>query len=199
MPKNIAPQEWKFIPSLKGKHANRHIFILKTLMIKGPKSYCDLALAFLQQDPKFSTLTKASQYYEQRNQNTNFYRRCKFLEEKHYIKKFGSLYKLCGKGLFLVLAVDPKSLRNVKPAFLNDDAVDVDTLEKPEWMPREESQKNALFDATVKEVSSDPLAADIFSFTARKILLNYKINMDEISSQQLFELLNEKISKKIKK
>jgi hypothetical protein len=193
MPKNIAPEEWKFIPSLKGKHATRHIFILETLMSKGPKSYCDMALEYLQLEPKFSTLNKANQYYRQRSENSTFYKRCRFLEEKDYVKKFGSLYKLSPKGAFLVLAVNPKILGSASRDFLDD----TNDLQKPEWLSgvNEEDTIKSFQDG----FKSNPIGADVLSFAARKILLAYKINLDEISSKDLFSLLYEKTAAKLRK
>jgi hypothetical protein len=192
-----ASAEWKFIPSLKGKRAVRNLIILRLIATSpAPKSAWDLALEYLKRtDPiKFGLWTPDTLYHKRQVENAKMNRNLRFLEDKRYVQKLGSVYKLSGKAIVLLFAIDPKILKHFSPALLND-VSDVD-LEKPEWVTRVRSQE--LLEAMSKELDSNTIASDTMSFAARKILLAYKINMDEIDSQQLMELLLDKFGSRIK-
>lgn len=195
-----ASLEWKHIPSLKGKQAIMNLSILRILATSPtPKSAWDLALEYLKRtESKFSFWDPNMIYKRRMLENSKMNRRLHFLEGKQYVKKLGSIYKLCPKGMFLLLFIDPKILRHLSPNFLNDDSVDVDNVELPKWFEIGETKKDAFFKDTIEGFDCNLVTADTFSFTAKKIVLAYKINMDDISSKDLIELLNEKVRSRIK-
>lgn len=198
MPKNSL-KNWKFIPSLKGKQAQYHIFILRTLAIKGSKSCWDLALEFLKEnEPKFSQWTKYQIDYERKNRNSSFNKRLKFLQSKHYVQKLGSLYKLTFKGEFLAFILDPGIIQEIHNDLFNETIQTITLEEKPPQFGIQENWTDKETEV-FKSVFKDPTGNEIFSSIARRMIIAWKINMDDISEVELLKLLISRVKKQTKK
>lgn len=182
---------------MKGKQAKRHVFILRTLAIQGPKSCWDLAFESLKCDPKFSILKKASVYYKRQKENSTFYKRLKFLESKNYVRQLGSIYKLTSKGLCLVFCLDPGIVQLMPNSLFNETFQQINLEKKPTFLDEG--------DLTQKEIESfkaafqNQIKNETLSFIIRRLLFAWKINLDEIGETELFRLIFTKIEREAKK
>jgi hypothetical protein len=185
---------WKHIPSLKGKQASRNLIILRLLETSStPKSVWDLALDYLKHTEKKFGVWDANKIYRERmKENAKMNRRLKFLEEKKYVKKLGSVYKLTGKGTILLFAIDPQVFSQVPASFFDDDDLGAEFDVAPNYV-KQISKDHVL--KSVNDLGSNSIKSETLSFIMRKAFLSFKINMDEIGSQELVELLGEKLSK----
>ena len=193
MQKNVI-NEWKFIPSLKGIQKKNHIFILRTLTVQGPKSCWDLALEKLKhEEPRFSTLTKEAIYFKRMRENAKLNKRLRFLESKGYVEKLGSVYKSTLKGITLTIGVDPGVITSIPEGRLK---------ETYNLRPSDEKFVTSLISRDVdinkfKDDFKDPFKNENFSIMFRRMLIGWKINMDDISSEELYGLIIERVEKEI--
>ena len=193
MQKNVI-NEWKFIPSLKGIQKKNHIFILRTLTVQGPKSCWDLALEKLKhEEPRFSTLTKEAIYFKRMRENAKLNKRLRFLESKGYVEKLGSVYKSTLKGITLTIGVDPGVITSIPEGRL-----------KETYNLRPSDEKFVLNHISThvdinkfKDDFKDCFKNENFSIMFRRMLIGWKINMDDISSEELYGLIIERVEKEI--
>lgn len=194
MPKNVI-NEWKFIPSLKGKHGKTHIFILRTLAVQGPKSCWDLALEKLKhENPRlFMSPEKDTIYHKRMLENSKLNKRLRFLESKGYIQKLGSIYKSTLKGITLIIGVDPNVITSIPEERLKETYNLRASDEK--WLLNHMSTDVNI--NKFKDMYRDPFKNQNFSIMFKRILIGWKINMDEISSEALYGLIIERLQKEI--
>ena len=119
------------------------------------------------------------------------HRRLGFLENKRYVKKLGSTYKLGLKGTVLLLVVAPNILSQFPESFWQSDDPDVEFRE-PEYWPK---NGKAFRESKLEIFRSNTIASKTFSFSAREILWALKINLDDIDTQELWDLLNNVLTK----
>ena len=194
MPKNVI-NEWQFIPSLKGQQKELHIFILRTLAIQGPKSCWDLALEKLKhEEPRFAILTKDAIYHKRMGENSKLNKRLRFLESKGYVQKLGSIYKSTLKGMTLIIGVDPSIITLIPEERL-----------KETYNLRPSNEKFVLNHISThvdinkfKDDFKDCFKNENFSIMFRRMLIGWKINMDDISSEALWGLIIERLEKGLK-
>ncbi len=122
-------------------------------------------------------------------------RRLHFLEQKKYVRKLGSTYKVGLKGTVLLLVVAPDILKQFPESFWQDDDPDV-KFQEPEYWPK---NAKTFREPRLAMFSSNTVASEIFAFAARKTMLALKINLDDIEPQELSDLLNDVLTKAYQK
>jgi hypothetical protein len=188
--------EWKFIPSLKGKHGKTHIFILRTLTIQGPKSCWDLALEKLkhEQPRLFMSPAKDTIYHSRMLENSKLNKRLRFLESKGYVEKLGSVYKATLKGITLIVGVEPNVITLIPENRLKE-TYNLQVLsQKPNILNHISTKVNI---NKFKDTYKDSFKNENFSLMFRRMLVGWKINMDEISSEELYDLIITRVNKEI--
>lgn len=199
--------EYNHIPSLKGKRAKRNIFILFSLAANGEQSCWDLALDYIKtfraqdynrwcKDPHF----KAILYHEQQKENGKLYRLLAYLLRKQYVEKKGSKYSLTLKGYLFAFVLFPETLKNRIPEILKISDNEIQALLEKVYFPLIPNS-NALnrFRKFLSNLQEEHLALEFFNSavkaTIQHIILDYKINLDEISEKELMNLLYSEILK----
>lgn len=190
-------KKWNFIPSLKGKHAERHVFILSTLAIKGFMSCWSLALERIKEKPEFGLWEPTTVYYERQKENSTIYKRLKFLESKKYVRKLGKTYKITAKGFFLIFALEPEIVRLLPDTFFNEPVMNINLKIKPAWLEQRDLSQNEI--ESYKGIFQDSFRNENLSIIIRRCLYSWKINMDEIDEAEFFRLIISKIQKDAKK
>lgn len=203
--------KYSHIPSLKGKQASRNVFILCWLAAKGEQSCWDLALEYIKtfraqdysewcKDPH----AKAIIYHARQKENTALYRSLDLLMRKHYVKKNGSKYSLTVKGVLLAFTLNPETLKNRIPEILKNPDNEIQAaLESVHFPAIPNIEALSQFRKFLKKLHEDPLVRKMFKSMAevslQHILLDYKINIDEISEKELTNLFYSEIMKQLSK
>jgi hypothetical protein len=188
--------EWTHIPSLKGKQANRNLFILKTLMETPGHalSTWDIALEWLKETmgPKFNNTPGDTIYRRRTTENAAMYRSLRHLEKLKYVQKFGSLYKLTVKGILTLLILDSTIIGRA-----SDSVWDID-MDVSANINKDNFEGPKSWDITfLKKMFSDPEVAGAFSGFFRRKLFALKINLDDIDSQELANFVFSTIDSKL--
>lgn len=203
--------EWKHIPSLKGKQTKKHLFILRTLTIRDMSCW-DLAKAYLEEtEPSWSQWIPDTQYHKRQNQNSKMNKRLNFLENKKYVHKIGSLYRLTAKGFFLMLALDPTIIASMSRTRLNESF-------GSDYIPEEhenfvighgklfahngqiltehefENLKTILY-----PLFQDPLQRKVLSYAVKQALISWKVNLDEMTDEEFMRTVVLNMKRKIEK
>jgi hypothetical protein len=167
---------WKHVESLKGKQAKRNLGVL-TIILEAPDSgisMWDIALEYLKlTQPTFNSWSRDRVFHERQKENAQMSRRLRFLADKKYVRKIGSKYTLTAKGIFSIMFFNTKlAIEKVYGDYKSDPML----LEDPERM--------AIFSFFTNE---DRAAA--FSTFIKRRLLKYKVNLDEISPEDLVDFI----------
>jgi len=197
-----AAQKWsKIIPSLKGKHAKHHLAILTLLIVYGDKSTWDLAKLYLEkiEPQKVKPTDKKGFFYHRMTENSTIYKRLKDLEEKGYVVKIGKNYHATVKAWFLLMFLNPKIIEILPMERFNTTIAELQ-FDKPteefasSLFTENEPVKEEII-KTLQNLVKEPVAAKTWSDFFRNILWSWKINLDEIESKQLLELMFSQIKK----
>ena len=195
-----ATQKWsKIIPSLKGKHAKHHLAILTLLIVYGDKSSWDLAKLYLEkvEPQKVKNKTKEAFFHRRTVENSTIYKRLRFLKEKGYVTKTGRTYHATAKAWLLMMFVNPK-IAEILPMEQFRRVIDELQFDKPmedftaSFFSCFEPQETV---NAFKNLLKDEVATKTLSGFYRNLLWSWKINLDEIESKQLFELIFSHIKK----
>jgi hypothetical protein len=197
-------EEWKHVPSMKGKQAIPRLATLRILATsKTPRSCWDLSLEYLEKtEPKFAYWDQNKKYHERMKENASMNRRLKALERDKYIIKLGSVYKLSAKGIFVLLAADSDIINHVSNSFLEEDTPDLPpelAQQMGSILPKDETVQANVWQQLKNIVGGDPLTRQNCSFIIKGLLQSYKVNLDAISTAELFQLLHDALMKRYSK
>jgi hypothetical protein len=197
---NEVTAQFKYVPSMKGKHVKRNLAIMRFIATeKKPLSAWDLAFEYLrltqpqlwQTPPEYRDATI---YHERQKENSQMQRRLKFLLNKKYVKKLGSVYRLTAKGVFLLFVLDPSVAVDFTDSSVLEDLGD--TLKYRQLVDdtagKYSLEQRQVFLGTLKDKD---MAAG-FSFMLKRKLFAWKINLDEIDSKELFNVLFSHLNQK---
>lgn len=200
--------EWKHIPSLRGKQAQRHIIILRLLTVNQELSYVEIAKRYLEGvDPDWAELQPDTKYHRYMKESANIYKRMKWLEQKQYVKKVGSTYQITIKGFFLTLALDPRLLASLSISRLKAQSFDVsensveqkNKLFESVWGAQEKENIFTNVQGSWAPLLSDPVLRKTMSYGLKQRFLALKINFDEVAPETLPELMFTHIGGPLKK
>ncbi len=199
--------EWKFIPSLKGKQAERNLFILRTLMISKTlgMSTWDMALEWLKETvPNFNRLHPDAIKGKRQVQNAAFDRRLKELEKMRYIRKIGSLYYLTAKGFFMMYIWDPSIVRSMRIEKFNTAFSDVMEQRDADFVcgvarnlslsPDGENMDQKGWNK-IQELFSNDITCKTVTAAWKHALLSWKSNVDEMPVADFVQLIFSKVRK----
>ena len=203
--------EWTHLPILKGKQAERNLFILKTLMeTPAPGlSTWDLALEWLKETmgAKFNSTPGDTIHHKRMTENAAMNRSLRHLEKKEYVEKLGSIYQLTLKSVYMVFIWEPSlyntskmwswtiQFKEEKVPFVTSTLKNMDDFEKP--------MLTELGITSLKTIFSDDTARGIASAGLKHVLISWRANVDDISNADFavkifgeFNRIAEKFSKK---
>ncbi|MGB9854833.1 MAG: hypothetical protein ACPLRY_08555 [Candidatus Bathyarchaeales archaeon] len=128
------------------------------------------------------------------------YRSLDLLMQKHYVEKNGSKYSLTVKGFLLAVILDPETFKNRIPEILEKSNSEIQaTLESFHFPAYLNSNALSQYRKFLKKLHEDSLARKIFKSmvdaTLQHILIDYKINIDEIGEKELINLFYSEIIK----
>lgn len=189
--------EWKHVPSLKGKQAERNLGILRLLTVKKPMSAWDLALEYLKlTNEDFQFWNKDKIYHQRQIENAKMNRRLKSLVKNQYVRKLDSIYNLTAKGFFSLMAFDPTICRLMPNYRFNETLTEIN-LEKPSFLnERDLSQQEV---QSLKSAFQNQIANETLSFLIKRVLIAWKINLDDVEERELFHLIFRGLERRIKK
>jgi hypothetical protein len=186
-------EEWKHIPSLKGKQAERNLFILKSLLITQASgiSTWDLALQWLQAtDKKFNTYEADTIYHKRQVENAKMNRRLNALTKMQYVRKEGSLFQLTGKGFTMTIIWDPSLINSMTISKLNAICSTILLSEEESTFLHNSvccllgSQNGTNMDEqahqSMKQFLSEEVTCKTLSYLWKRILLSWKANVDDM-------------------
>lgn len=193
-------QQWSHIPSLRGKQVKRNLVVLRSLMFRDLSTW-DLAEKYIElTEPKWPGWSKIQRRGAQVSENASMYKRLKFLQEKNYVRKLGSIHKLTGKGFFLMFGLDPGVVRSMPWSRFNETITEIEFENKPGFLTERNLTQREI--QVLKSSFSNQIRNDVLSYTISRIsrmLLAHKTNMDEISETELLRLILSKLEKEFKK
>ena len=191
-------EEWKHVPSFKGKKGKLNLAILRILAEKGEMSCLDIAKEYILRTTT-KNLTKAEFFHQSRIMNSMVYKRLKELVAKEYVEKTDSTYMLTNKGTWLAIAIEPSVINeNLELAEEIAKMVKVFDLfsvlginKIAEYIKAILPKEIRLEPSKIKEIreSLTPEACEILGYFMRSQLLRWKINIDEIPNEEFTQLI----------